>query len=384
MSKLISEARRRECLPRYALTEASTPAEVREMAARAMHNELMIPWTPNQTLRYHKEGYCSNKEYVFEENCRYVGLPYSDAGGSLIQFLQYLDPKTGCITLPDPDNANRLIGNMCGESVLWALAAVSPAICGGMQSGFMTTHQGLYPVGKWYLDPRIESYLDYSTYNVTRDNGKEVILNSYTKARRGHALCCSAEAGNKSNHALIIVADPHVEYLPNGEINEVSSYIMIQDQRSGTKQGGLELVLDDGKYYQSMGRAEAPITFRELWAKGFVPLATAEMLGKKKPSPARVQWEFREDGTLAGLLAGEVRSNFILCTLRLTLKNEAGDVVYNEFRNFSTPDVVAGNAWKQPLSFFDPRIPKGEYQAALTALPANGEVKRLRRQVKVF
>ena len=59
-------------------------------------------------------------------------------------------------------------------------------------------------------------------------------------------------------------------------------------------------------------------------------------------------------------------------------------MVYNEFRNFSTPDVVAGNAWKQPLSFFDPRIPKGEYQAALTALPANGEVKRLRRQVKVF
>ena len=380
MSRMIPEKERKNFLPDYALTPGSSPEEVRKTAVRAMRNELFYPWTPYETLRYHKEGYCSSKEYLFEKNALYAGLPYSDAGGSLIQFLQYFDPKTGTIRLTDPENADHLIGNMCGESVIWAVAATCPAVCGGMQSGFMTTHQGFFPAGKWKLDPKIETYLDYSTVSLSRDNGKDVMMQCYAKAKPGYLLCCSAEAGNSHNHAAMILAEPHVEYLPDGSINELQSYLIAQDQRSGKKAGGFE-VLRGGRLYQMMGVGEAVYTFRHLWDFGFVTLATAEMLGKKKPSRAEVFIETREDGTLKGFLSGAVKSNFILCTLRLTVKDENQNEVYRSFHNLATPDIVAGRAWKQELGVFEPKLKKGVYHVVLEALPVNGEKKVFRRKL---
>ncbi len=356
--------------PDYTLPAGADPALIREMAVRAMDNELSVPWTPAETYRYRKEGYCTYKEYVFEKDTLYGGIPYSDAGYSLFQFLRFYDPETGVVTLPDKENVNHTIGCMCGESVMWALASVCPEICGEFMSGFMTRYQGLYPVCGWDCDPKLDAYTKYSTVQICRDYGEDFMLECYTKILRGYILCCSANAGNTNNHAVMAVTDAVVERLPNGKINPKLSYVVVQEQRSGTKYGGIA-TLCDGKMMEFMGKTDTIFTFAHLWEKGFVPLATAEMAGLKPYVPAKVTLEKEEGGSLETLLAGQVVSNYILCTVTLTLTS-GRKTVFKETIGISKFDVISGKAWRVPLSDFKPKLEPGSYRAVLEALPATG------------
>lgn len=356
--------------PDYTLPAGADPALIRETAVLAMQNELSIPWTPAETFRYHKEGYCSSKEYVFEKDTVYGGVPYSDAGASIFQFLRFYDPETGVLTLPDPENADHTVGHMCGESVMWALASVSPGICGEMMSGFMTRRQGLYPVCGWDCDPEIDTYIKYSTKQICLDHGEAFMYGCYARVLRGFVLCCSAEAGNTSNHAVMAVTDAHVEYLPDGSVNPKQSYVIVQEQRSGTKYGGIATVRN-GVMLQYMGKTDTPFTFAHLWEKGFVPLATAEIAGIRPYEPAKVTLEKENGSSLAALLAGQVVSNYILCTVTLTIKS-GRKTVFSETAGLFKSDVISCKAWRFPLSDFSPALPAGEYLAEVRATPATG------------
>ena len=109
--------------PNYALKEGATVAEMREMAVKAMYDEISFLWTPLKSFTYTKTGAGADNVYYFGSDTVFAGMPYTSAGLSLFHMLDYYDPSNGVLYGLNGD-ANVLIGNNCAPSVNWGLAAV--------------------------------------------------------------------------------------------------------------------------------------------------------------------------------------------------------------------------------------------------------------------
>ena len=217
-------------IPDYTLPDGADPALVRETAVKAMRDQLSVRWTPYRNVKYNKEGAISEKDFFFNAGTLYAGLPYTDAGGSLVQFLQYYDFETGVVSV-DAKRVNDLIGNVCGGAVLWGWAAVSHTLRGYFQSGSMTYAQNVIPVGKWTYPEGINTFIEYSTDRIVKDNGEDVMLESYALLQPADALTSSGE-GSVGHHTMMAVENAKV-VRTDGRIDPDASTVVIQDQRGG-------------------------------------------------------------------------------------------------------------------------------------------------------
>ena len=64
--------------PTYLVSENPTVEELRQTAVQAMHDMLSIQWSVTDGFKYNKTGAVSNKDYIYQPDTIYNGLPYDN------------------------------------------------------------------------------------------------------------------------------------------------------------------------------------------------------------------------------------------------------------------------------------------------------------------
>jgi len=285
-----------------------------------MRDILSIQWHTKVSYAYYKSGPVGNKHFIYKPGNIYAGILYSNANAGLFQFMEFYDQETG--TLVYPDSVNKLktdLGVSCADAVLWAWATVCNSITGGFYPKTMVIKNGYIPVGSYTYDANIQDFNYLPTLKIVEQNGKKVMLESYAQVKAADALTTST-----GNHAMMAIADAHVEYLYDGSIDGEKSYVMIQDQRAGGD--ALQRTDDQGNVLNYSGRLDGKFSFDKLFEEHFIPVTAAEFIGLKEYETAEVT-VVGDCKDLAGLQSATVESNYPLAVINVIAKQHGKETV---------------------------------------------------------
>ena len=372
-----------EKVPDYTLSEGASTDQMRRMAIQAMRDMLSVHWTPAETFTYGKEGTGAGKTFRFVKGKTYAGLPYTDAGTHLFQFLEYYDFETGVLNL-DFSKVNSLVGNVCGGAVIYGWSSVCPGITGEFQSGAMTRAQGIVPVGPYTYDESITSFhpAGHQTVDICRQNGEKVMFESYAAVKFGDGITSSGE-NSLGRHTLMCIENARVERDAAGNILPDKSFLVVQDQRMG----GFE-VKEGEETVSYMGRLSAEISFTELFHDSFLPITPREFAEGTPYKNAEVTFTPSEGANeIEKFLSGTLESNYVLAVVKCTLTAADGSVVDEKIDCQHIPDIISGEAFCYHLeksgfakphstdTLFSSKLEKGKtYTLTLTARPVTGKL----------
>ena len=272
-------------IPDYSLPEGATADQMRAMAVQAMRDELTVQWRIENDLTYTY----GTQNYPLKAAETYAGLPYTGGGTGLLQWLQYYDFKTGRVdglTLNESNNyLGGNLGNSCAASVFWGWSSVCSSI-NGNSTYYMTPGRGCLPVDGYTVDPNLMSYKEYPTKKIVEDNTKERIYKAYAATLPGDGLISYKSADDSTAHARMVVSEPYVVKYANGNIDPAGSYLYIQDQHKGQRvtsasSNPWSIVEEDGQILHYAGHTYQKFTFEDLINDYYIPVAPAELLGKK-------------------------------------------------------------------------------------------------------
>lgn len=299
-----------EGYPIYTFEEDPTPHQLRETAVRAMRDLLTIQWTPADTISYsNTDG--RDKQFDYVPGTTYGGLLYSGASTGLFHFLEFYDPQSGVLTYPgDGDDLRKNIGSGCADSLLWSWATVCNSFSCGYYPSMMVHKNGIIPVGNYTYNFDLQSYYNFPTPSIIQNNGDAVILEAYTMVLPADALISST-----IDHAMMVIEEPTVEYLADGSIDAENSYLLLQDQRGGTRQGFIEEEVD-GKTIQFNSERSLQISFSQLLSENYIPVTTAEFTGEKAYESAEVTLDTK-CRNLEDLQTAVITSNYPIAVINL-------------------------------------------------------------------
>ena len=160
---------------------AHTPTtdELRQTAVRAMTDMLSVQWSSDVEINYNKTGAVSHKDYHYDPNTLYCGLPYADGQTNLFVWLEHYDQQTGKLILEgDGQWLNSNLGNTCAGSLMWAWSTVCHSLTGNYVNYNMVPMYGCIPVGdyKCSMMNAIKSWEDYPTEKVCQENGRPAVF----------------------------------------------------------------------------------------------------------------------------------------------------------------------------------------------------------------
>lgn len=309
--------------PVYTFDHAPTTDELRQMAVKAMADMLSIQWCTPKFITYQKTGAVSGKQFSYVPEINFCGLPYTNGDSAIFNFFEYYDTATGQLNVPgDGDDFNKLLGNTCTGSIMWAWSTVCDSLTGIFDNYHMTYLNKCYPVGNYEMPNSIDSFLQYGTDRICQDNGKEVILESYAKCLPADGLSSSPK-----NHGMMVISPAVVVRNADGTIDADNSYLEIQDQRAGT--GTVFYLQTDqaGNEYHYSGRTYKKYTFNQLYAEWYIPVTTAEFMGMEPYREATVTHTPNNPNyaTVEEMLSGMLSCNFPMCIIKVVLSDEQGN-----------------------------------------------------------
>lgn len=342
--------------PVYTFDHEPTPEELRETAVRAMRDLLSIQWCTDIEIAYYKSGPLSDKRFEHLPNNIYAGTIYSNASTGLFQFMEFYDQETGNFSYPEPVyKMKEALGNSCADSLLWGYSAVCNSIQGGYYPATMVYANGYIPVGDYSINRDVKSYVQTPSNQIIERNGEDKILYCYTQVQMADALISST-----ANHAMMAIGPAYVVYHDDGTVNVAESYIPIQDQRAGDGNGFYDQNIGGNVIHYS-GRTSYNFSFAELLEKHYIPVTTAEFIGKKPYEKATVTLDNPNFTNLTEFLNTTVTSNYPLAVLRVTLIDTEGheNVLTRELfggkeetgvpRSYAFKDMNDLNIYKNPL-----------------------------------
>lgn len=358
--------------PDYAFYHEPTIMEMRQRAVQAIQDFLSIQWRTHTTIAHSKRGAVAHKRFIYEKDNTYCGLPYSDGGKGLFQFLEFYDEQTGRLQFyGDGQEFNENIGGTCACGVCWSLATVCHSIGGWFVNFWMTPKYGYYPVGDYKVDPEIEEFRLHHTSLIIQENGVDKIVECYTKIQPADAVCSSDK-----DHTMMCIDYPHVEYDENGKIDIEKSYVMIADQRGGLGVGFYDKRVDDDLYHFS-GRTEFKYTFKMLLNEFYIPVTPAEFLGKVPYERAKVEFSIPECATKEQMIAGTLTSNYPMAVIKLMLTKANGHrvMVDRYLVNRHDPHPSSGLARSFPMERMQEAIEAAQGQKLeIEVTASNGEI----------
>ena len=303
-------------LPNYVLSAGASTDEIRAMAVKAMRDELTVQWYVDKGFSYYN---ANGTEMTVNAGEVYAGLPYTQSGSGLLQWLQYYDPETG--NMPGLDaSVQGTLGNSCAASVMWGWSSVVSSIDWNT-TYLMTPGHGCLPVGGYKVDMNLMSYKDYTTTKIVADNGEQVMCKAYAAVLPADAVISFMD--ESSAHAQMIIEAPHVEYRADGSIDPDKSYVVIQDQHKGILKTGEPFVTEvDGNRVHYAGHVRQEETFRQLLKANYVPVTTAEFTGAKGYDMPRVEARGVDTFTSLDDLKGlTVYSVYKIITIRMAVED---------------------------------------------------------------
>lgn len=337
----------RKELPDYTFDHEPTVREMRDNIVRAMHDMLSVAWYSPSGFDYYKNGAVAGKHFMFAKEKEYLGIPYTDANKTLFGFMEYYDRETGRlkedeILADSPEEwkellgqaVNVTLGNTCTGSTGWAYASTCSSVRGGFVSYFLTPKNGFYPVGDYTFDFSVENlYSDTTTLKIMAENGEEKMMECLALVQKADLVTMNGE-NPSTGHSMMALGDAVVKRDGNGKIVPEESYILIQDQRAGF----FDVVDETGSLTQTSGRLLWKATFRFLFDTGYMPVASAELLGKKK-------WE----APVCELKDGVLKSNYAMAVVKYVLKTADGEKRLSHFE-FSRREIASELAFRYPVA----------------------------------
>lgn len=328
--------------PNYTFEGTPTTDELRQMAVKAMLDQLSVQFSVGKFTYYKKSGGAvTNKFFSYVPEVIYAGMPYTVGGSGLVQWMEYYDVETGRFTFNGTgEELDQTLGNSCANCVGSSWYAVCTSISGSFSTYYMVPMNGCIPVGPYQSNYSISDYRQYTTDLICADNGEQVMYQSYAAILPADALVSSPDA-----HAIMAIEAAHVVYNEDGTINGTESTVTIADQRAGD--GDLFYVETDeqGNEISYSGRVRYDYTFTELWELCYIPVTTAEFLGTKAYETPEVTFT-ESTGSAQELISGIIESNYPIRVVRTVLVDQDGNRTVVDRMLLNNGDVNTGKAYK--------------------------------------
>ena len=370
--------------PEYILTGEPTVRQMREMAVKAMQDMLSIQWTTDKAIDYNKTGAVSHKNYHYDPDTVYCGLPYADGQTNIYAWLEYYDYRSGQMKIEDGAWLNTYLGNTCAGSLMWAWSTVCDSLTGNYVNYNMVPQYGCLPVGDYKCDKMnvITTWKDYPTKQVCEENGMQKMFECYAQIQMADAVTSTTP-----EHTMMAIEDAVVVKDANGNIDPLNSYVMVQDQAAGTGDKFYEHTGEDGQLYQYTGRT-GPIalkcTFMWLFEKHYIPVTTSEFQGNDPYVRPEVKCTAEQCESVDQLFSANITSNYPMSVLKLYAKDSKGKTTQLHFRYFNRKDVGSGLArsFKLGTDRVDintalEKLAAGEYTLIVEVTAPNGEIFQL-------
>ncbi len=307
--------------PDYTFQHDPTPDELRQMAVKAMLDQLSVQFSVGKFMYYKKSsGSVTKKFFSYVPEVIYAGMPYTVAASSLVQWMEYYDTETGRFTFNGTgEELDKTLGNSCAACVGSSWYAVCTSISSSFATYYMTPSNGCIPVGPYQSNYGITDYRQYPTDLICADNGQQVMYQSY-----GAILPADGLISTPDVHAVMAIEPAHVVYNEDGTINGDESTVTIADQRAGD--GDVFYVLEDeqGNQVSYSGRVRYDYTFAELWNLCYIPVTTAEFMGTKPYDKPEVTFT-ESAGSSQELITGSIESNYPIRVIRIVLVDQDGN-----------------------------------------------------------
>ena len=339
--------------PVYTVSENPTTEELRQTAVRAMHDMLAIQWSVPNGFMYNKTGAVSHKDYIYNPDTVYCGLPYADGQTNLYVWLEYYDMETGRLRMEgDGQWLNSNLGNTCAGSLMWAWSTVCDSLTGKYVNTSMVPKYGCIPVGDYkiqndtILDVYSEEAGGYSTAMICAENGLAVMLESYAQIKMADAI-----TNSKSEHTMMVIEDATVVRDADGNVDPIQSYVILQDQAAGTSANASQFFEDvnaDGTTYLYTGRTgpiAVKMTFKELFDATYIPVTTAEFLGLETYAKPEVKVSNEKIANFEDLYAGVITCNYPMSMFKLIATDAKGnktDIAAIYFDRYDVQGSAAG------------------------------------------
>ena len=365
--------------PDYTLNNP-TEREMREMAVKAMRDMLTIQFSVPKNFMYNKTGAVSGKDYIYQTNTVYAGLPYADGQINIFVWHEYYDSETGRLRMEgDGQWLNSTLGNTCAGSLMWGWSAVSHTLTGSYINYNMTVTNGVLPVGTYTYDPIINSFHDIQTSEICKDNGMAVMFESYAMVKMADAVTSSTV-----DHTMMAIEDATVVRYADGGINPSESYIIIQDQAAGVSTTSEFLVYnEDGINVSYTGRTSVKWTFLDLYKSNYIPVTTKEFAGVEPYAPSKVEI----DSTVTdfdSMAKSKITSVYPMSMIKVMAKKSTGRVTELFHYYVNRYDVGSGLARNYNMSGAQldiaseaDKLVAGDYTITLEVTDSTGAVYTL-------
>lgn len=366
--------------PDYSLPDNPTEQQLRETAVRAMRDMLTIQFSVPKNFMYNKQGAVSHKDYIYNENVVYAGMPYADGQVNIFVWHEFYDSETGRLRMDgDGQWLNSTLGNTCAGSLMWGWSTVSHTLTGSYINYNMTITNGVLPVGPYTYDPVINSFHDIQTSDICQDNGMATMFESYAMVKMADAVTSSTV-----DHTMMAIEDATVVRNADGSIDPNASYIIIQDQAAGdSKSSKFNEVVEDGITVHYTGRTNFKWTFLALFNSNYIPVTTKEFAGEEPYAKPEVKMDVTASD-FESMYGGTITSIYPMSMIKIMAKKSTGRETELFHYYVNRMDVGSGLARTYKISGvrldIDAEVEKlvaGDYTITLEVTDSTGAVFNL-------
>lgn len=273
-------------------------------------------------------SYTGNNQIVIKAGRLYRGIPYSYAGSSALNFMDYgSEPdEKGIHTVSGLHwralNGGSAIGARAGNDCSGSIQLAWNSIGGSMRlasTQYMVKDWGYLPVGEYANDPA-ENIM---TKKVCEANGINTMCEAYAQLQKADAVVNRDES---AGHTMMVVSVDVVRK-DDGTIDPLRSKATFLHQTSAyIKEQAC--VFDDtlGEMVYTTFGIDDEKSFLELFGDGYLPVTCKELI-----DPAPVQEPYAKDSeteySFENILKGTFTSNRIISSVTVTVTDANGEPV---------------------------------------------------------
>ncbi len=273
-----------------------------------------------------------NTAYSLKGDVIYRGVPYTNGNTSLEGYLTYVSEvdEDGIHYMDTSRFAQpgwgMMLGGSCADAVYWSWSEISDSIT-LRWADETTTPRGAVKVGAWTYHNRPE-YGD--TFAIIKDNGDEVMLESYALMLKGDGLVFQIK--NSGGH-LAMVAENHVARKPDGTIDPAYSYVIYHDTNGWYHEVDATTASGDVITAMSACTVDGKMTYSQLLSNGYLPVTCPELIYKDNEIGKAVVTD-SEAGNLSAetLLDGILECNYFMDYHTMVITDKDGNVVQKAVR----------------------------------------------------